>query len=173
MTTDTQSVTTPSSGSATFTVSTTAGSATVAVNDDDDPPASGVTVESITIRDSTVRLGGKDTIIECTVTLSEAAPAGGVAVSFTGEGSGWIANPNMDYSIEESDSVTDDRTQDYDTVLRGTLTIGPGETQGTVLVKVNANAHIADRSVLLNVSVKTVDGEELDTPLTATVVVRK
>ena len=212
VTTGTQSVTIPSSGSATLTIGTTddavdeadgsvtvtvdsgtgydvsssAGSATAAVADDDDPPVQneepeppasdetgGVTVSSITTEASIVNIGGKDTIIEFTVTLSEPAPEGGVAVGFTGEGPGWIANPNMDYSIEESDSVTDDRTQEYDTVLRGTLTIGASETQGTIRVKVNANAYIPGRSVLLDVSVETVGGEALDTPLATTVVVRK
>ena len=198
VTTSTQTVMIPTSGAATFTVSTTddavdeadgsvtvtlnsgagytvdasASSGTVAVTDDDDPTVQD-TVSSITTEELNVNIGGKDTIIEFTVTLSEPAPTGGVAVGFTGEGSGWIANPAYDYSIKTSESVTDDKTDEYDTVLRGTLTIGHGETQGTIQVIVHKTAYIPGRNVLLNVSVKTVDGEALDIPLATTVVVRK
>ncbi len=169
-----------------YTVDASAGSGTVAIADDDDPPArdeepeppasddaGGVTVSSITTEKQIVNLGGKDTIIEFTVTLSEPAPGDGVAVSFTGAASGWVANPNLDYSIEESESVADDKAYEYDGYLRGTLTIGPGEMQGTIRVKVNANAYIPGRSVILNVTIEQVSGEALGPSLLGTVVVRK
>lgn len=62
-------------------------------------------MSSISTKESIANLGGKDTIIEFTVTLSEPAPEGGVAVGFVGDASGWIANPNFDHSIKTSESV--------------------------------------------------------------------
>ncbi len=202
VTTGTQSVTIPTTGSATltvatsddgldeadgsvtatlkagsgYTVSSSQGTATVAVSDDDDTPeperpAGGATVSSITTEKQIVNLGGKDAIIEFMVTLSEPASEGGAAIDFKTEAPGWM--PVYDYELVPSDDVEDVSPEGFNPVALGRLTIGEGETEGTIEVKVLSSAYFTSRSVILNVVIGEVSGEALETLILGTVIVRK